>query len=125
MTIHPARKLPFADVRDMMREAVSQKLVNEQTGPEGLRLYCYSKTAVYERKWRKRLIPEFRTQLALRMLVQRMSDAQLDDLFELARTDGIMPIVSQKAHFNRHRDLIVALFKHPPARKVLFRSLME
>jgi hypothetical protein len=34
-----------------------------------------------------------------------------------------MPIVRQTVRFNRHRDLIRALFKHPPARKVLFRSV--
>lgn len=79
---------------------------------------------VYEKRWRKRLMPEFRSQLALRMLIQRLSDREIDDLFELARTDGIMPIVKRTARFNRHRDLIVALFKHPPARRVLFRRLV-
>jgi digeranylgeranylglycerophospholipid reductase len=78
----------------------------------------------YEKRWRKRLMPEFRSQLALRMLIQRLSDREIDDLFELARTDGIMPIVKRTARFNRHRDLIVALFKHPPARRVLFRRLV-
>jgi flavin-dependent dehydrogenase len=42
---------------------------------------------------------------------------------ELARTDGIMPIVRRTARFNRHRDLIVALFKHPPVRRIMFRAL--
>jgi flavin-dependent dehydrogenase len=79
---------------------------------------------VYEKRWRKRLMPEFRSQLALRMLIQRLSDQEIDSLFELARTDGIMPIVKRTARFNRHRDLIVALFKHPPARRVLFRRLL-
>jgi flavin-dependent dehydrogenase len=79
---------------------------------------------VYEKLWRARLMPEFRSQLALRVLIQRLSDPEIDDLFELARTDGIMPIVKRTARFNRHRDLIVALFKHPPARRVLFRRLL-
>lgn len=83
-----------------------------------------SALGVYEKRWRKRLMPEFRAQLALRMLVQRLSDPEIDDLFELARTDGIMPIVRRTARFNRHRDLIVALFRHPPARRVLFRRLV-
>ena len=41
----------------------------------------------------------------------------------LAQTDGIMPIVRRTARFNQHRDLIIALFKHPPARRILFRAL--
>jgi geranylgeranyl reductase family protein len=81
--------------------------------------------AVYQQRWRQRLGPEFQTQLALRMLAQRMSDAEIDSLFDLALTDGVMPIVRRTAQFNRHRDLIVALFRHAPARRVLFRRLLN
>jgi digeranylgeranylglycerophospholipid reductase len=77
--------------------------------------------APYEERWRERLMPEFRAQLAMRMLAQRLDDTEIDQLFELAQTNGIMPIVRRTARFNRHRDLIVALFKHPPARRLLFR----
>jgi flavin-dependent dehydrogenase len=80
--------------------------------------------SAYERAWRDRLMPEFRAQLALRMLAQRLSDAEIDDLFVLARTDGILPIVRRTARFNRHRDLIVALFRHPAARRILFRRFL-
>jgi len=83
-----------------------------------------SRLAPYESRWKKRLVPEFRAQLALRMLAQRMSDEELDALFRLAQSDGIMPIVYRTARFNRHRDLIVALFRHPPARRLLFRRLV-
>ncbi len=83
-----------------------------------------SALGAYEKRWRKRLMPEFRSQLALRMLIQRLTDLEIDDLFQLARTDGIMPIVRRTASFNKHRDLIVALFKHPPARRLLFRRLV-
>jgi len=80
--------------------------------------------SAYEVSWRKRLMPEFRPQLALRMLAQRLSDREVDDLFELVRTDGIMPIVRKTARFNRHRDLIAALFRHQPARRILFRRFV-
>jgi hypothetical protein len=59
----------------------------------------------------------------LRTIVTRFSDQEIDALFELARTDGIMPIVRSTARFNQHRDLIKALFKHPPARRILFRAI--
>jgi flavin-dependent dehydrogenase len=81
--------------------------------------------AVYQQRWRTRLGPEFQAQLALRMLAQRMSDDDIDALFDLALTDGVMPIVRRTAQFNRHRNLIVALFKHAPARKVLFRRMLD
>ncbi len=79
----------------------------------------------YEVAWRERLNAEFRSQLALRMLAQRLSDSEVDGLFNLAQTDGIMPLVYRTAQFNRHRDLIAALFKHPEARKLLFRRLLS
>jgi geranylgeranyl reductase family protein len=79
--------------------------------------------ARYEQLWRDRLSDEFQTQLSLRLLAHRMSDADIDELFELARTDGIMPIVRRTASFNRHRKLILALFRHPPVRELLLRRL--
>jgi digeranylgeranylglycerophospholipid reductase len=77
----------------------------------------------YQRGWRKRLGPELEAQLSLRLLANRLSDEEIEMLFELAQTDGIMPIVRRTARFNRHRDLIVSLFKHPPARRIFFRRL--
>ncbi len=79
--------------------------------------------ASYERQWRDRLGEEFAEQRSLRDLVTRLNDQEIDTLFELARTDGIMPIVRRTAQFNHHRHLIRALLRHPPARKILFRSM--
>ena len=78
----------------------------------------------YERRWRARLESELDTQLLFRLLAQRMPDEDIEGLFTLARTDGVMPIVKRTASFNRHRKLIVALLKHAPARQMFFRSVM-
>jgi digeranylgeranylglycerophospholipid reductase len=94
------------------------------SGLESDRLDAQS-LSVYQQRWRQRLGPELQAQLALRMLAQRMSDAEIDSLFDLALTDGVMPIVRRTAQFNRHRNLIVALFKHAPARRVLFRRFLD
>jgi digeranylgeranylglycerophospholipid reductase len=77
----------------------------------------------YQQTWKKRLGPELRAQLSLRLLANRLTDVEIDMLFELAQTDGIMPIVRRTARFNQHRDLILSLLKHPPARKIFFRRL--
>lgn len=92
---------------------------------EGLRADRLSADALepYQRTWRRRLGPELEAQLSLRLLANRMNDDQIDELFELAQTDGIMPIVRRTARFNRHRDLILSLFKHPPARRLFFRRI--
>jgi flavin-dependent dehydrogenase len=80
--------------------------------------------AEYQKAWRRRLGSELRWQLILRRIAQRMSDHDINRLFELARTDGLMPLVRRTASFNRHGDFIVALLKHPPARRVLFRAAL-
>lgn len=74
----------------------------------------------YELRWRERFQSEFTAQLALRFVAQRMRDTDIDALFTLALTDGILPLVRQKARFNRHRDFILALLRHQPARRALF-----
>ena len=99
-------------VREQTNAAEKQVLLVRQ--PSGL----------YERAWRSELGAEFDAQHALRMLVTRLTDPEIDEFFELARTDGIMPLVRSTARFNRHRDLILALVRHPPARKILYRTLV-
>ena len=78
----------------------------------------------YERAWQDAIGSELRWQHILRTIAQRLSDPEIDRLFDLARTDGLMPIVRRTARFNRHRDFIMALLKHPPARRVLIRAAL-
>jgi flavin-dependent dehydrogenase len=101
---------------DLAADTLSSALADDDLA--GTRL------AAYEAGWRKRLGSELRWQLILRRIAQRLSDDDIDRLFDLARTDGIMPIVRRTAQFNHHRDFIVALLKHPPARRVLFRAAL-
>jgi geranylgeranyl reductase family protein len=80
--------------------------------------------SAYETAWRADLADEFEAQQELREIAASLSDEAIDSFFELAHTDGIMPIVRATARFNEHRPLIRALFKHPPARRILFRAMM-
>jgi len=81
--------------------------------------------AEYQHLWQRRLKPELDAQSSFRRLAQQMSDVEIEGLFELARTDGVMPIVRRAAEFNRHRRLIVALLRHQPARQLFFRSFVS
>lgn len=96
---------------DVLRDALARNAV---TAPD---------LAIYERRWRARLGGELGAQLSLRQLANRLNDTEIDGLFDLARTDGILPLVRRTARFNQHRDLITALLRHPPARDILFRRL--
>jgi geranylgeranyl reductase family protein len=93
-------------------------------GAQALTRDCLGAWALrsYESRWRRRLAGEFQAQWVLRRIAERMSDRQIDALFELALTDGVMPIVERTASFNQHRPFIHALLRHAPARHI-FRPL--
>jgi geranylgeranyl reductase family protein len=77
----------------------------------------------YDRSWQRRLGAEIQAQRQLRELANRLDDHEIEAFFDLARTDGVMPIVRETARFNQHRTLILALLRHPPARRILLRRL--
>lgn len=75
----------------------------------------------YQLLWQERLMEEIEAQLTLRLLIQRLSDAELEGIFDLWATDGLMPLIRNTVAFNRHRKLIVAMIRYPAMRKILFR----
>jgi flavin-dependent dehydrogenase len=79
----------------------------------------------YEAQWKSNLGGEFEAQLVLRRLAEKLSDVQIEDLFHLAQTDGIIPLIRAKAQFNKHRDFILALLRHSSARQILFKTVLR
>jgi len=75
----------------------------------------------YQDGWRARLSDELEAQLTLRKLSETLGDEDIERLFELAQSDGIIPLIRSTVRFNHHRDLIVALLKHPKAREIFSR----
>lgn len=101
--------------------AIAAEVLIEACGADDFR---ESALSAYEARWQALLGEELKAQRDLRDVADRLSDADIESLFELARTDGIMPIVRRTATFNRHRHLIMALLSHPPARRVLMRRVL-
>jgi geranylgeranyl reductase family protein len=77
----------------------------------------------YERRWRARLGPEIRAGLAFRGVAARLSDAAVDHLMELARVDGIVPLLQQTANFNWHQTAARALLRHAEFRRIVLKSI--
>lgn len=77
----------------------------------------------YETQWRDRVGAEIRIGLAFRVLASRMTDRAIDSVIELARVDGIVPLLRQTADFNWHRQSALALLRHAQFRKILLSSL--
>ena len=77
----------------------------------------------YELEWRDRLGAEIRIGLAFRTLVSRMNDTAIDAVIDLARIDGLIPLLRQTADFNWHRQSALALLRHAQFRRILLSSL--
>jgi digeranylgeranylglycerophospholipid reductase len=77
----------------------------------------------YETEWRTRLGAEIRIGLAFRTLASRMTDRAIDAVIELARVDGLVPMLRHTADFNWHRQSALALLRHAQFRKILLSSL--
>lgn len=77
----------------------------------------------YERRWRARLWSEIRAGLAFRAVTSRLNDGAINALFELARVDGIVPLLTQTADFNWHRKAAVSLLRNPSFRRIVLTSI--
>ncbi len=78
---------------------------------------------VYEDRWRTMLGPDIRAGLAFRALATRIGDRGIRALVEVARVDGIIPLLKDTADFNWHRRAAMALLRHPAFRKAVLNSL--
>jgi digeranylgeranylglycerophospholipid reductase len=99
----------------MAAETLHDALTADDLGESRLRRY--------ETQWRGRLGGEIRIGLAFRTLASRLNDGAIDALIELARIDGLVPLLRQTADFNWHRRSALALLRHSQFRKILLGSL--
>jgi len=76
----------------------------------------------YESRWRRTLGAEIRAGLRFRRIASRLSDASIDALIDLARVNGIVPLLERSASFNWHRKAAIALLAHPSFRRIAVRS---
>jgi digeranylgeranylglycerophospholipid reductase len=79
----------------------------------------------YERRWRARLGPEIRAGLTFRTIASKLNDGVIDRLMELARVDGIVPLLRQTADFNWHRGAARALLRHSEFRRIVFGAMFQ
>jgi digeranylgeranylglycerophospholipid reductase len=67
--------------------------------------------AAYDRRWKALLQKEILVGQCTRRMCARLSDGRIESLFQLARTDGIVPIIRGTADFDWHSGLIFALLQ--------------
>jgi digeranylgeranylglycerophospholipid reductase len=73
----------------------------------------------YEKKWREELGQELEVGYHLRQVFSGIEDRQIDRLFEILNSDGILSLIHRVARFDWHKDLILMLSGHPSLRKYL------
>jgi geranylgeranyl reductase family protein len=76
----------------------------------------------YETRWRRRLGHEIRIGLAFRKVAARLSDESIDSLIELAKVNGIVPLLQRTASFNWHSTAAMALLADASFRKLVFKT---
>jgi digeranylgeranylglycerophospholipid reductase len=65
----------------------------------------------YEDRWKRRIDPELKAGIILRNIFSRLSDRQIELLIDLAKRDGLLPVIG-KANFDWHRDIVFYLIRH-------------
>jgi digeranylgeranylglycerophospholipid reductase len=80
--------------------------------------------AGYEARWRKALQREILVGHYTRRMCSRLSDGQVEGLFHLAQTDGIIPIIRETADFDWHSGMIFALLRRLSFMK-FFRTMKD
>jgi digeranylgeranylglycerophospholipid reductase len=95
-------------------EVLTDALVSDRLSAAGLRSY--------DSRWRQRLGQEIRIGLAFRRLASKMTDESIDSLIELARVNGIVPLLQRTASFNWHSTAALALLTDSSFRKIVLKS---
>jgi flavin-dependent dehydrogenase len=73
----------------------------------------------YERGWKKAIQREILVGYYARKIYARLNDDQIIRLFELAQTNGIIPLIQEKGHFDWQSEVILALIKKTPVFSIL------
>lgn len=76
----------------------------------------------YEMAWRARLGAEIQAGLRFRRVAAGLSDTSIEALINLAKVDGVVPLLKEHGSFNWHRKAAMALLGHPAFRQIAFKS---
>jgi geranylgeranyl reductase family protein len=104
----------------MLCAGIASEAANEALRADDLRR---ERLLPYDQRWRDRLESELRLGLTLRDFFTRLSDRQIDILFDLTRIDGIVYLIRKMARFDWHGPLIQAVLGQGFFRTILHSAL--
>jgi flavin-dependent dehydrogenase len=76
----------------------------------------------YERAWRARIGGEIRAGRLFRRIFERMTGEEIDAVFRVLASDGVLEEVAAEARFDWHRGIILAMLRHPRLSGLLLRK---
>jgi len=79
----------------------------------------------YEEIWREKLRREMRTGAFFRRLAERLTDKEIDDLFRVVQSDGILSAITKKVRFDWHKDVIYFALRHPALGRIFLKGLFR
>ncbi|MDE2058413.1 MAG: NAD(P)/FAD-dependent oxidoreductase [candidate division NC10 bacterium] len=79
----------------------------------------------YQAAWRTALGSEIRTGALFRIFASQLSDAQIDEAFQLVAREPMAKLIRNHASFNWHKSTIQALWRNSATRGFLWRALVK
>lgn len=92
-------------------QVIANKLNQDDFSDEGF--------SDYERLWRKAIQREITIGYLTRKLCGQLSDHQIERVFQIAKSDGIIPLIKGEGNFDWHGDLILSIAKRVPLKAFL------
>ncbi len=73
-----------------------------------------SELSEYERLWKKAIQKEIIVGYYTRKICGKFSDNQIDKMFKIAQSDGVIPLIKERGDFDWHSGLLLTLMKRIP-----------
>ena len=77
-----------------------------------------STLAEYEKLWKKAIGNEIRIGYYMRKMYARLTDWQIEEIFSIVKSDGILPFVTKRVKFDWHSDLLLSFIRMIPITKI-------
>jgi len=75
----------------------------------------------YEKYWKKKIQKEILVGYYTRKICEKLSDSQIENMFQIARNDGVIPLIKKKGNFDWQSEVILTLARRAPFKSI--RSL--
>ena len=74
--------------------------------------------SIYEKCWKREIQKEILVGYYTRRICEKLSDSQVENMFQIARNDGVIPIIKKKGNFDWQSEVILALAKRAPFKSI-------